>query len=106
MAMIIGCFIKFLIVIVLRSRPRPRILESRLRGRGRGRIYSANKSSNPSFRPVLASKIVAPRPFGGGAASFWKKFGNVFFTHAGFLILMPGTFNPRSEERRVGKEGR
>ena len=38
---------------------------------------------------------LAPSPFGGGAASFWKKFGNVFFTHAGFLIFIPGTFNPR-----------
>ena len=58
--------------------------------------HSANNSFKSSFRPVLASRIVAPKPFGGGAASFWKKFGNVFFTQAGFLILMPGTFNPRT----------
>jgi len=49
-----------------------------------------------NFRPDAASKIVAPNPFGGGVASFWKKFGNVFFTHAGFLIFMPGTFNPKT----------
>src|SRR5208283_4552932 len=65
------------------------------RSHERGYSHSANNSSSFSFRPVFASRIVAPRPFGGGAASFWKKFGNVFFTQAGFLILMPGTFNPR-----------
>ena len=27
--------------------------------------------------------------------TFWKKFGNVFFTHAGLIMRMPGTFNPR-----------
>ena len=42
-----------------------------------------------------ATLVAGAWPWGGAAASFWKKFGNVFFTHAGFLSFMPGTFNPR-----------
>lgn len=56
--------------------------------------HSAKSSSCPSTRPVCPSKIVTPSPCGGAAASFWKKFGNVFFTQLGFRNLIPGTFRP------------
>src|SRR5579883_511955 len=59
------------------------------------RTQSAKSSSGPSWRPVRAFTTVAPSPAGGLAASLLKKLGNVFFTHPGFLILIPGTFNPR-----------
>ena len=42
--------------------------------------------------------MAAPSPRGGGAASFWKKFGNVFFTQAGFLSLMPGNFQSQNRK--------
>jgi len=32
------------------------------------------------------------------AGEFLEKVRNVFFTHVGFLILMPGIFNPRVGE--------
>jgi len=36
-------------------------------------------------RPAAASRTAA-QPVGRRTASFWKKSGKVFFTHAGFLI--------------------
>ncbi len=45
--------------------------------------------SNFQFQSTLI-----PNPAGGFAASFSKKFGNVFRTQSGFRIFIPGTTSP------------
>src|SRR5262245_20728091 len=97
MAMTIALFIRFLIILVLEIE-KPQRIEGDDENEDDSPHLSTNNSSTPILRSVLASRIVTPRPCGGAEASFWKKFGNVFFTHEGFLILMPGTFNPRIEK--------
>ena len=53
----------------------------------------------PNFRPGVSHRE-SRRPGRGGpaASSFWKKFGNVFRTHPGFWILIPGTCNPENRK--------
>src|ERR1035437_4070406 len=94
--MTVGCF-KFIFVSVSRQSAE-NLFSQRPSAETPLQLQSANKSSPLNFLvrwPFLISQISAPKPCGGGAASFWKKFGNVFFTQAGFVIFMPGTFNPR-----------
>jgi hypothetical protein len=51
----------------------------------------------PPF-PIFPYLSATPRPCGGASASFSKKFGNVFLTHSGFRIRIPGTTNPSIEK--------
>ena len=64
-------------------------------GLERDGLQSACRSAGSSRRPSGTLRTLAPIPSGTAAASFWKKFGNVFFTHDGFLIFSPGTCKPR-----------
>ena len=63
-------------------------------GDDEGIAHSAFRASPTRGRPA-ASRISAPTPCGGGAASFWKKLGKVLRTQAGSRSFMPGTLRPR-----------
>ena len=64
----------------------------------KNRFQSANNSSCDNVRPVFPSRIFAPRPCGGNAASFWKKFGKRFFHARRILDFYSGNFQSQNRK--------
>jgi len=54
-----------------------------------------------NFPPRLRIQNCRAQACGGGAASFRKKFGNVFFTHAGFLNADAGNFQSQNRKKHI-----